>query len=63
MYDYYFRQDVEGKDIKKFRFTLEDYRTMGLLAGLLSPFPIIEAHQLVNRWNKQQSTPRFIYYL
>lgn len=39
------------------------YREAGVPPSPLAGMPILEAHELVNKWNRDQVSPRYVFWL
>lgn len=51
----------EASPAELFPFEAQHFRQAGLTPQ--SGMPVLEAHQLINGFNKGQETPRFVYWL
>lgn len=60
-----FMRLILGHDQPEFiEFDATHYRAAGVPASTFAGMPILEAHELVNKWNSQQiAGQRFIYWL
>lgn len=59
----YLRKDVSSGSIERVSFRDEHYKEAGLRVMRLFGMPILEAYQLVNKWNVSQLAQRFVYAL
>lgn len=59
----FMRRIIGSGEIEAFGFGLEHFKAAGLAPTPAAGMPVLEAYQLVNQWNKQQTNPRFIYCL
>ena len=57
------RKEVDGDQAEFIRFGPEHYRKAGIPYSPFGGMPILEAYQLVNDLNRDQSDHRFVYYL
>lgn len=44
-------------------FQSEHFKEAGLMPMPAAGMPVLEAHELVNKWNMGQTDPRFMYWL
>lgn len=65
-YREYKRLIVATGDLHAVPFEESHYKQAGVPPSLLTGMPVLEAHQLVNDWNRQATlsgTPGFVYLL
>lgn len=59
-----FMRRVIGESVPEVcTFGPDHFREAGVSYGTLAEMPMLEAFQLVNKWNGSQHAPRFIYWL
>lgn len=59
----FMRRFVDGSAPEFCGFGSEHFREAGVGFAPSAGMPLLEAHELVNKWNKSQITPRFVYWL
>ena len=57
------RKQIDGDQTEFIRFGPEHYKKAGIPYSPFGGMPILEAYQLVNELNRDQSDHQFIYYL
>jgi len=59
----YVRRTVSGDQAESVHFGPEHYKKAGIPYSPFSGMPVLEAYQLVNDLNRDQSEHLFVYYL
>lgn len=59
----YLQRTIVTGEIIEFPFMPNDYLNAGVLPSTAAGMPILEAYQLVNRWNVSQADQQFVYAL
>lgn len=63
MFKGFYRRNLETGEVEYFQFSPEHFQEAGFSASLAG-MPILESHQLVNKWNMNQDYPMpFVYVL
>jgi hypothetical protein len=59
----YLRKILATGEVERVPFTAEHYAAVGVPAALYHGIPVLEAHQLINRWNVNQLEQNYVYAL
>lgn len=59
----YLRKILDTGTVERVDFESAQYDEAGVPRSTLAGMPLLEAHQLVNKWNKAQTIQRIVYAL
>lgn len=59
----FIRRQINGDEDEFCRFGPEHYKKAGIPYSPFSGMPVLEAYQVVNELNRNQSEHQFVYYL
>jgi hypothetical protein len=59
----FIRQQISGNQAELIQFGPEHYRRVGIPYSPFGGMPVLEAYQIVNDLNRNQSEHQFVYYL
>ena len=59
----FIRRQLNGDRTESLQFGPEHYRRAGITYSPIGGMPVLEAYQLVNDLNRNQSEHQFVYYL
>jgi hypothetical protein len=62
-FTHFLRRILSTGEVEKLPFDEPHFQEAGVPASKMSGMPILEAYQLVNKWNVQQGTQRFMFAL
>jgi hypothetical protein len=62
-YRTYFRRILETGEVNECEFSEDHFREAGVPVTPNFGMPLLEAHELVNKWNRCQITSRFMFWL
>jgi hypothetical protein len=62
-YQTFTRRQIDGDQTELLRFGPEHYRKAGIPFSPLSGMPVLEAFEVVNELNRNQTEHQFVYYL
>jgi hypothetical protein len=57
----YYRRHLSSGETEILPFTREHFSEAGIGYSSLGGMPMLEAYQLVNKWNMNQPTQRYVY--
>lgn len=60
---HYLRKFLDSGTVELVPFDSANFQEAGLKPALLAGMPQLEAYQLVNKWNLNQTTQRYVYAL
>ena len=59
----YWIKNLSTNTVERVRFSANDFTECGLQYAPQSGMPLLEAYQLINKWNLQQSVQVYVYAL
>lgn len=62
-FKHYMRRFIGSESADAMPFDQTHYGEAGVGYQPVGGMPVLEAHMLVNKWNRMQSNPRFLYWL
>lgn len=62
-FTHYLRRILATGTVERVQFDAPQFREAGVPASIMSGMPLLEAHQLVNKWNVQQDPQKFVFAL
>jgi hypothetical protein len=59
----FMRKFIGTGEVQALEFGPEHFQEAGILPAPWGGMPLLEAYQLINKWNRSQAEPRFLYWL
>ena len=62
-FTHYLRRILATGTVERMQFDVPQFREAGVPASVMSGMPLLEAYELVNKWNLQQEQQHFVFAL
>lgn len=57
------RKLISTGEVQRLEFTADHFREAQMAPAPLAGMPLLESFELINKWNRAQHQPQFVYYL